>query len=179
MAMNRTNRIIVNTIAQYLKTILCGIITLYSARLILQYLGVDDFGIYSLIAGVVAMLSFITNSLSATTQRFLSLYQGKQDNNSVVRYLANSIYMHLTLGVFLVVLLLLLTYPIVYHALVIPEERIGAATAVYIAVVITLFFSFLSSPFKALTISHENIVFVSIVDILDAVIKLGISILLI
>ena len=107
--MNRTNRIIVNTIAQYVKTLLCGIITLYSARLILQYLGVEDFGIYSLIAGVVAMLSFITNALSNTTQRFLSLFQGKKDDDNVVRYLANSTYMHLTLGAFLVILLLLLT----------------------------------------------------------------------
>ncbi len=176
--MNRTNRIIVNTIAQYVKTILCGIITLYSARLILQYLGVEDFGIYSLIAGVVAMLSFITNALSNTTQRFLSLYQGKQDDENVVRYLANSTYMHLALGVFLVILLLLLTRPIINYALVIPEERIHAATAVYIAVVVTLFFSFLSSPFKALTISHENIVFVSIVEFIDALLKLGIAIML-
>lgn len=176
--MDRTKRIIVNTIAQYVKTILCGVITLYSARLILQYLGVDDFGIYSLIAGVVAMLSFITNALSATTQRFLSLYQGKQDDESVVRYLANSTYMHLALGVMLVLLLVLLTRPIINYVLVIPEERLDAATAVYLAVVFTLFFSFLSSPFKALTISHENIIFVSIVDFVDAILKLGIAILL-
>lgn len=176
--MNRTNRIIVNTIAQYVKTLLCGIITLYSARLILQYLGVEDFGIYSLIAGVVAMLSFITNALSNTTQRFLSLFQGKKDDDNVVRYLANSTYMHLTLGAFLVILLLLLTRPIINYVLVIPDDRIQAATAVYLAVVTTLFFSFLSSPFKALTISHENIVFVSIVELIDAILKLGIAILL-
>lgn len=58
--------------AQYVRTIINLLLSLYSARLVLDILGVDDYGIYSLVAGVVSMLSFLTNSLVGSTQRFLS-----------------------------------------------------------------------------------------------------------
>ena len=68
--MNASNRVIVNTSAQFAKTFMSGIITLYSSRVILASLGKNDFGIYSLVAGIIAMLAFVTNALSSTTQRF-------------------------------------------------------------------------------------------------------------
>ena len=63
--------------AQYVRTIINLLLSLYSARLVLDILGVDDYGIYSLVAGVVSMLSFLTNSLVGSTQRFLSFCQGR------------------------------------------------------------------------------------------------------
>ena len=75
--MKASNRIIVNTLAQYIRTIINMVLSLYSSRLVLNILGVEDYGIYSLVAGVVSMLSFLTNSLVGSTQRFLSVSQGK------------------------------------------------------------------------------------------------------
>ena len=69
--MNSSTRVIVNTTAQYVKTFVNIILTLFSARLILEALGVTDFGLYSLLAGVTSMLAFSTNALASTTQRFL------------------------------------------------------------------------------------------------------------
>ena len=77
--MRASNRIIVNTIAQYVRTILNMLLSLISVRLVLNILGVSDYGIYSLVAGVVSLLSFFTNSLVGSTQRFLSIHQGKGD----------------------------------------------------------------------------------------------------
>lgn len=72
-----SSRVMVNTIAQYTKTIINVLLSLYSTRLVLQVLGSEDYGIYSIVGGVVTMLSFITNSLITTTQRFLSFFKVK------------------------------------------------------------------------------------------------------
>ena len=77
--MNASSRIIINTFAQYIRTVINILLSLYSARLVLEILGVEDYGLYALVAGVVSMLSFFTNSLVSSTQRFLSISQGRGD----------------------------------------------------------------------------------------------------
>lgn len=172
--MDAAKRIIINTSAQYVRTIIGGIITLYSARIILHCLGTDDFGIYSLVAGVVMMLSFITNALSSTTQRYVSYYQGKNNKDQVTIVLSNSIFLHLGIGLS-AVLILTLFFPFLFDVINIPDIRKEAASWVYFSVIATLFLSFMTSPFRALLISHENIVFISIIDLSDAILKLFIA----
>ena len=75
--MQASSRIVVNTLAQYIRTIINLVLSLYSSRLVLNILGVEDYGVYALVAGVVSMLSFVTNSLVGSTQRFLSVCQGQ------------------------------------------------------------------------------------------------------
>lgn len=170
--MNASNRVIVNTSAQFVKTFVSGIITLYSSRVILAGLGESDFGIYSLVAGIIAMLAFITNALSSTTQRFISYYQGRKDLQKVF---SNSVFLHLGLGIIVFVLFISLTPWLFSGFLNILPERIVAARFVYYMVIITLLITFITAPFKAVLIAHENIVFVSVVDTLDAFLKLGIA----
>lgn len=173
--MDAKTRIIVNTSAQYIKTIVSGIITLYSSRVILSSLGVDDFGIYSLVAGVVMMLSFLTNALSSTTQRFISYYQGSGEVSKVKAALTNSLCIHAALGFVFAVLFISLT-PLLFNGFLnILPNRIGAATSIYYAVIVTLFVSFLNAPYRAVLISHENIVYISVIDTLDASLKLLIA----
>lgn len=172
--MNASKRVFVNTIAQYVRAIIGGILTLYAARVILKSLGADDFGIYSLVAGVVMMLSFITNALSSTTQRFISYYQGRDDKSEVKVVFNNSLFLHLGIGL-VVVLLLGAFYPFLFHVIEVSDERTIAASYVYISVVLTLLLSFITSPFRAVLISHENIVYISIIDLLDVVLKLIIA----
>ena len=74
--MEPAKRIIINTIAQYTKAIINICLSLYSTRLILHALNVSDYGIYSVVGGVVAMLGFLTNALVITTQRYISYYHG-------------------------------------------------------------------------------------------------------
>lgn len=173
--MDAKTRIIVNTSAQYIKTIVSGVITLYSSRVILSSLGVDDFGIYTLVAGVVMMLSFLTNALSSTTQRFISYYQGSGEMPKVKAALTNSLCIHAVLGLIFAVLFLTLT-PFLFNGFLnISSSRIGAATSIYFAVISTLFVSFLNAPYRAVLISHENIVYISVIDTLDASLKLLIA----
>ena len=176
--MKASSRIIINTLAQYSKTFLNIIFTLYSTRLILSSLGVEDYGIYTLLAGVVAMLAFITNALSTTTQRFLSYNYGKFSLDVVKRVFNNSLIIHICFGLLLVLFLSMLSPFLFDGFLNIPDLRIGAAKTVYYVVVIILFITFSTSPFRALLIAHENIVFLSIVDVLDGILKVLIAIVL-
>jgi len=176
--MNRTNRIVFNTGIQYVKTFLNAVIMLYTSRLVLDALGVDDFGIYSLVGGIVSMLTFIQGSLTTTTQRYLSYYQGKGDFDKQVLYFNNSVIIQITISVALCLLMILCIDVLFDKVLVISPSKIGAGKFVYVCIIATLFFNMASSPFLAALIAHENILYSSIVQILDAILKLPIAILL-
>ena len=173
--MDPATRVVVNTSAQYVKTIINVLLSMYSTRLILALLGSSDYGIYSLVAGVVAMLSFVSNALVVSTQRFLSFYQGKGDAGKLKNIFNDSEVLHLALGVLITVVLLAVT-PLLFNGfLEIPAERLPTARSLYALVVAALFVTLVTAPFKALLISHEDIVFVSVIDVLDGVLVLGLA----
>lgn len=169
--MQANNRIIVNTIAQYARTIINVLLSLYSSRLVLEILGVDDYGIYALVAGVVSMLSFLTNSLVASTQRFLSVNQGKGNINKLKDIFSNSLIIHLALGMIITIVLGMFTSYIFNGFLNINENKIDVARILYIQVIWMVYISFICSPFRALLVSHENIVYTSFIDVIDGVLK--------
>lgn len=176
--MEASNRIIVNTIAQYVRTIINMVLSLYSSRLVLDILGVDDYGVYSLVAGVVSMLSFLTNSLVGSTQRYLSVSQGKGDIQHLKEVFNNSLVIHILLGLATSVVLFGLTPFIFDGFLNIPADRIETAKGLYALVVVMVCISFIASPYRALLVSHENIVYTSVVDVLDGVLKVILVLLL-
>ena len=88
--MNPSKRIFVNTILQYARSIINTLLSLYTVPIVLNALGADDYGVYTLVAGVVAMLGFVTNAMVITTQRHLSFYYGKKDVQKVRIYFSNS-----------------------------------------------------------------------------------------
>lgn len=170
--MDTAKRVLLNTISQYIRTGVNVILSLYSTRIILETLGSTDFGLYSVIAGIVAMLSFVSNALVISTQRYLSYSHGLKDKNELSKVFSNSLIIHLLICIILLSLLLSFTNPIVTRYLDIPLNRISAAKVVYICVVFMIALSFITSPFKALFIARENIVYISIIDIIDGILKL-------
>lgn len=176
--MTNSQRIIANTFAQYTRTIINVCLSLYATRLILSVLGQSDYGIYSVVAGVVAMLSFVTNALVITTQRYLSFYHGKKDIHQVSLVFGNSMLLHFFIGL-LVAGGLCAVGPLITHDFLnIEVARKDAALVVYFAAVTMLFISFITAPIRALFVARENIVYISIVDVIDGVLKLLIAILL-
>lgn len=170
--MEASQRIIFNTLAQYGKSIINIGLSLYSTRLVLSALNISDYGIYSVIAGVVGILGYLTNSLVVTTQRYLSFYYGIGDKKQVKQLFANSLLIHLILGLLLCLLLFMLENYLVNHFLNLPAERLQAAEIVYSAMVLMLFVTVVTSPFKALLIARENIIYISVIEIIDGVLKL-------
>ena len=176
--MNASSRIIVNTLAQYGRTIVNMVLSLYSSRLVLEYLGIDDYGIYALVAGVVSMLSFLTNSLVSSTQRFLSVNRGKGNIEKLKEIFSNSMLIHIVAGLVISVLLTCLT-PLLFDGFLnIPEYKTSVAKILYIQVVAMVYISFITSPLRALLVSRENIVYTSVIDIIDGVLKVILVLLL-
>lgn len=171
--MQPSKRIAINTLAQYVRTIINLILTLYSSRLVLGTLGVEDYGIYSLVAGVVSLLSFLTNSLVGSTQRFLSVSQGKGDLDNLKVVFGNSLLLHIMLGA-VITLVLESLMPFIFDGFLnIPENRIEVAAILYQQVIWMVYISFIASPYKALLVSRENIVYTSVIDVMDGVLKVG------
>ena len=174
--MTNSQRIIVNTAAQYTRTIINVCLSLYSTRLILAALGQTDYGIYSVVAGVVAMLSFITNALVTTTQRYLSFHYGAGDKDKIQIVFGNSVLLHIFIGIAIAAILCAMESWVTNHLLNISSDRLEAACIVYFAAVIMLLLTFLTAPIRALFIARENIVYISVIDVLDGVLKLVLAI---
>lgn len=176
--MTSQERIIYNTAAQYTRTIINVCLSLYSTRLILAALGQTDYGIFSVVAAVVAMLSFATNAFVSTTQRYLSFNHGKGDRQQVYEVFGNSVLLHQLIAFTLLLILIVLARPLIYHVLSIAPERLHAAVWVYAAATAMVCLSFITAPFRALFIARENIIYISIIDIIDGVLRLVVAIFL-
>ena len=176
--MTSSQRIIVNTIAQYTRTIINVSLSLYSTRLVLSILGQSDYGIFSVIAGVIAMLSFVTNALTTTTQRYLSFHHGRKDADKIKQVFGNSCLLHLLIGSSIAIILVILGPWITKDFLNIDINRQSAAMYVYIAAAIMLFFTFINAPIRALFIARENIVYTSVIDVIDGILRLVIAVVL-
>lgn len=177
--MKSSSRVVVNTLAQYVRTVLAIVIVLYTSRVVLANLGVDDFGIYSLVGGVISMLAFVRRNLSRTIQRFLSYNHGSGNKEMVVQIFNNSVCTQLIISLALCALLLLCTPLIFEHLLNIAPERIDAARIVYYLMLVNLFFHMQSAPYEAALIARENIVFSSVVSVIDAILKIPVALSLI
>lgn len=177
--MDKNQRTFINVIAQYIRTVLNIVLSLYATRLVLHALGKSDYGLFMLVGGVVAMLSFLTSAMIVTTQRHLSFYYGKGDIKTVKSSFSNSLALHFAIGLLLVAVLFAIWPWLVESILKIDSDRVDVAGKVYIFTLISLFVSFLTAPFKGLFTAKENIVFISIVDVCDGILKLILVILLI
>lgn len=176
--MQASHRIVVNTIVQYMRTILNMLLSLYSARLVLNILGVNDYGIYSLVGGVVSMLSFLTNSLVGSTQRFLSICRGKGNIEQLKVLFSNSVLLHVIIGSIILIILEALTGWLFGGFLNISPNREHAAAITYQIVVFMVYISFISAPYKALLVSRENIVYISIIELFDGIAKVVLVLIL-
>lgn len=169
--MRASYRVFVNTTAQYSRTIINTLLSLYTVRVVLSSLGESDFGIYTLVAGCVAMTGFLTNTLTVTTQRYVSYYQGKNNLELLKRVFSTCFIIHFIIGL-LVVIILEAISPLLFNGFLnIPAERVHAAYVVYHMVVLILFVTVITSLFRALLVSHENIVYISMIDVLDGFLK--------
>lgn len=177
--MNENKRIIINTLAQNAKAIINTCLSLYTVRLVLKILGQSDYGIISIVGGIIVLLGFITNALVITTQRHLSYDYGSKSADKVKITFSNCVFLHLIIGAAIVLFLLILEPIIISPSFLnIQEGRWEATHIVYKVVSFILLTSFLTAPFKALLIARENIVFIAVIETLDGFLKLGIVLLL-
>ena len=173
--MQTANRVAINTIIQYVKLIVNVLVGLISVRILLNALGADDYGIYDVVGGVIALLAFVNSSLSQSSIRFLSVSIGKSDLNDTRSVFNNCFWVHLLVSLFVVIVFVLLGTVLFDHFLSIPKDRLPAARIVYHCMILTLFLQISVTPFNALILSHENFFVISLISILDSFLKLGIA----
>lgn len=170
--MNQPNRVIINTFAQYVKTFLGIIIALLSTRIVLKQLGNDDFGLFSLVGSILAFLSFFNTALTRSTQRFLSYHIGINDLAYQRKILYNSFILHIGISLFVSVVMLCVE-PLLFNGFLnIQSHQVETARLLYRLMIVSIFFSMNSAPFNAVFVSHENIVFSSVIYIVGALLKL-------
>lgn len=174
--MQSANRIAINTVVQYIQLIVNVLVGLLSVRLILGALGKSDYGIYSLVGGVIALVSFISASVSQTSIRYISISLASNHSSHIKQTVSSCFSLHLYLAFFLVAILELLCPFFFTGFLNIPPERIEAAELVYQCMVLTLFLNISNSPFTAVLYAHEKFIVTSSIAILNAVLKLFIAI---
>lgn len=177
--MNQANRILLNTIAQYVKVIVGAILLLYSTRLVYQQLGDIDYGIYSLIAGLLAFFTFLGTALSRSTQRYLSFAMGAKQGLSSESVFYNAFWLHIVVATISSLVVLSLEPLLFNHYLVISDDKIYVARVLYRCLAVGLFFTIIQCPYNAAFVAHENIVFISVLYISMAVLRLVFAIIII
>lgn len=176
--MGATGKVIKNTGILYTRMLLTIGISLYTTRVILEALGVEDYGIYNLVAGVINMLSFLNAAMTTSTQRYFSFYLGKGNSSNQSKVFSNSLLLHIIVGIIIFLILQLLGLVLFDNFLNIPESKIDAAKNIYLIMGITTFFTIISTPFSASLIAHENMFWVAIVNVIEVVLKLCIALML-
>lgn len=171
--MNSNNRMAINTVVLYVKLVITIIVNLYSTRLILNALGVEDYGIVNLISGIVAMLSFVQNSMSVTSQRYMSVNMGKQDNKLLAKVFNSSVILHFILALIIFTILESLTPVIFGSSIQIPEHRQSIAFILYQLTIIGTLLVVITVPYDAVLNTHENMLVFSIASIIESLIRLA------
>lgn len=177
MAVNKT-RIAKNTIMLYIRMILVMVVTLFTTRIVLKNLGVEDYGINNVVAGVVSMFAFLNSSMAGATQRFLSFELGINDEKRVNLVFCQSVLIHLLIALIIFVLAETIGLWFVYNKLTIPPERFSSAMWVYQIAILSFLFQIINVPYHAAIIAHEKMNVYAWVSILDVSCKLGVAYLI-
>ena len=175
MTTQAIHRVAKNTGILYLRMAITVFISLYATRLTLTALGVEDFGLYNLVGGVIALLGFLNASMASASQRFMSFAQGEGDLEKIKRIFNMSTLIHLGIAVAVVIIFEIVGYFFFNGLLNIEPARLPIAKMVYQFMVASTLFTIISVPYEAVITSHENMLFFAITGIIESVLKLGIA----
>lgn len=172
--MTNNSLIVRNSIFLAMRTIVISIIGLFSVRELLVILGVEEYGLFNLVFGVAALFTFINGAMVSSTQRYLSYYIGKKNNQLFEDVWSSSLFLHLLIAVTVSIILLSLKDLMLNRVLSIDSNYIKSANFVFYFAVISIFISIFQAPFNALILAKEKMSFYAGLSLYDAVSKLGI-----
>ena len=173
--MQATNRIVFNTVVLYAKIAISMVISLYTVPLVLHALGESDYGLFNLISGLIAMLAFMNGAMTLSTQRYLSVTIGELNTDKLLQVYNLSLLLHFVLGFVVVIAMELLAPYLLEHVLNILPGQKDVAYLLFHCMAASMFFTIVSVPFDAIINAYENMLFFSIVGILEAVLRLALA----
>ena len=165
-------RIAKNTLVLYIRMIFMMGVSLFTSRVILETLGVEDFGIYSVVGGIISMFAFINGGMVSATQRFITFEIGKGDIEKLKTVFSTSLQIHALISIIIVILGETAGLWFLYEKMVIPESRMVAAMWVYQCSIIACVVNILSIPYNADIVAHEKMSAFAYISIIEVSLKL-------
>ena len=172
-------RIAKNTLALYFRMLLNMVVVFYTSRIVLDALGVEDYGIYNVVGGIVYLLTFLNTAMSSATQRFLTFEIGKRsDLKRMTNVFSTSLNIHVLISLVILIFSETVGFYVLNTYIVIPYERMFAANWVYQCSVVSCCLGIMFLPYTAIIISYERMRVFAWISIFDVVLKLVVAYLL-
>lgn len=168
-----------NTMYLYFRTILIMIVSLYMSRVVLQTLGVEDYGVYNAVGGVVTMFAVISGALSNAISRYITYGLGKYDEDRLNTIFCTGLNIQIIISIIIVILCELIGVWFLNYKMNIPPERLVAANWVLQCSLLTFVINLISVPYNACIIAHEHMNAYAYISIADALLKLSVAFLII
>lgn len=175
---SNTNKIAKNTILLYLRSIIMMVLAIFTSRVLLATLGVENYGIYNVVGGVVAMFASIKSILASSVQRFLNFYKGKGEPDTVLKVFNTSINVHLILALLFAAVVEFVGIWFIKNQLVIPDGSLDSALFVFQCSLIAVIVTIVTIPYDAAVIANEHMNFYAYISVADTALKLLIIFLL-
>ena len=172
-------RIAKNTLMLYVRMLFSMVVSLYTSRVVLQTLGVEDYGIFNVVGGIITMFTFINNSMASSTQRYLNYELARGDEQKLRSVFSTALQIHCLIALLIILLGETVGLWFLMEKLVIPESRMTAAMWVYQCSVLTCAVGLISVPYNAVIIAHERMSAFAYISILEVSLKLVIVFLLV
>jgi len=176
MLSENNKRIAKNTIMLYIKMLFIMIISLYSVRMLLNTLGVVDFGIYDVVGGIVTMLGFMSGVMSNASQRFFAFELGRNNIPQLTKIFNTVNLIYIIIAVVILLLAETLGLWFLKEKMTIPADRMDAALWVYQFSILSFIITILNIPYMAMILAYENMKMYAIISVLDVLLKLVIII---
>ena len=164
-----------NTVLLYGRTVLIMVVTLYTSRVILQALGVEDYGVYTAIGGIVSLLSVVIGPIDGSISRFLTYELGRGDKGMLRRYFSTGLTIMVLFSLLTIIILETIGIWFLNNKMVIDPSRLTAANWVLHLSILAFVVNMLSSPYRATLIAHERMTLFAYLGIVDVVLKLGVA----
>ena len=171
-------RIAKNTLFLYIRMGVVMVIGLYTTRVVLRVLGVEDYGIYNVVGGFVTMFGVLNTTLTSSINRYYNYELGKKDNGNITGVYNAAVRIQLLTALILLVLIEGIGLWYVNNVMVIPQERLVVANWLFQFSVFSMLLIVLQAPYGAAVLAHEKMDYFALVSIVDAVLKLAICFLI-
>lgn len=178
MVSENNKRIAKNTMLLYVRTLFSQLLALYTSRKILEIIGVEDFGIYNVVGGVVVMLTFLNGSMGVATQRYLTIELGKNDMLAYNKIFSMACIIHIVMALLIFVAAETLGLWFLNAYLNIPSERMFAANCIYQASILVVLLGIVQTPYNASLMAHERMSVYAYVGMGESILRLLIVFLL-
>ena len=178
MTSSNNKRVAKNAIALTLRTILTTIVGLYTSRIVLEALGVDNYGIYGVIGGVVGMASFLNAAMAGATSRFITFELGRGNHENLRKVFSTSLVVHIIIALIVAVFAETVGLWFVNNKMNFPEDSMFAVNVLYQFTILSMIVSFTQVPYTAAIIAHERMNIYAYFEIINVILKLGIVYLL-